>query len=123
MVKEVKSPPLKRIYIAALIVVFLVGVSGLGGSARESSQKQTEAELITVRSRGFDPSEINRPQGPFVLALDNHSGSEELSLQLSRQDGGGMKQVHFFKRQSKHRESIDLPPGRYVLTESNHCST
>lgn len=80
----------------------------------------TEVELITVRSKGFDPVEIKRPQGPFLLAVDNHSESDELSIQFRSENGAAMKDVRFSKRQSKQRTGFDLPPGRYVLTEDRH---
>src|SRR5258707_9850968 len=38
---------------------------------------QIEVELITVRPTGFEPKEITRPPGRFLLGVDNKSGLDE----------------------------------------------
>ena len=81
---------------------------------------RTEAELLVLRSEGFKPNEITRPPGRFLLALQNHSSVEEISLVLKQESGASMRQVRMAKRQSKLKEILELPPGRYVLTETNH---
>jgi hypothetical protein len=43
MLRKVNSSRLKRIYISALIAVFVVGIPALGGSARESNPVALEA--------------------------------------------------------------------------------
>ena len=82
--------------------------------------QRAEAELLVLRADGFIPNEITRPPGPFLLALHNHSSVEEISLALRQERGASMREVRMAKRQSKLREIMDLPPGRYVLTEANH---
>lgn len=79
-----------------------------------------EAEIITVRPTGFEPSSITRPKGQFILAIDNRSGWLDLSLELNREAGGKLQDVKMPKGKIGWRGLIDLPPGRYVLTEPNH---
>ena len=81
---------------------------------------RAEAELLVLRSDGFKPSEITRPPGRFLLALQNHSSAEEISLVLKQESGASMREVRLAKGQSKSKEILELPPGRYVLTEVNH---
>lgn len=90
------------------------------GGAVSQSAPRPEAELLVLRSDGFKPNEITRPQGPFLLALQNHSSEEELSLVLKAESGASMRQVRMAKRQSKLKEILELTPGRYVLTDANH---
>lgn len=89
-------------------------------SPQESTRGEVEAELLVLRSDGFQPREIKRPQGKFLLAIQNQSGEEEPAFILRREDGESIRQVRVSKRQSKYRELVNLPPGRYVLAEANH---
>lgn len=85
-----------------------------------STPSHVEVELLVLRPEGFQPREIRRPPGRFLLALQNHSTSEEVSLTLTPEGGNPLKQVRFENKQSKLREFLELPPGRYVLSEANH---
>jgi hypothetical protein len=85
-----------------------------------SSQNQLEAELLVLNAEGFQPKEIKRPRGKFLLAIQNQSTEEQPSFILTRETGQSLKQIGVPKRQSKHRELVDLPPGRYVLAETSH---
>lgn len=87
---------------------------------KQSSPSKVEAEILVLRHDGFHPREISRPPGRFLLALQNQSTAEELSLTLTPEGGNPLKQVRFENKQSKLREVIELPPGRYVLSEANH---
>lgn len=89
-------------------------IESLGPSDR------VEAELLVLRSDGFTPNEIRRRPGGFLLALQNHSSEEEVSFVLTQESGPSLRQIRFARRQSKLREFIELPPGRYVLAETNH---
>lgn len=84
------------------------------------AQSGMEAELLVLRPDGFQPREIKRRHGKFLLAIQNQSSEEGPSFILTREAGHSLKQMRVPKRQSKYRELIDLPPGTYVLTEANH---
>ena len=79
-----------------------------------------DAELITILARGFEPAEINRPAGRFVLAIDDRSGLEEVVLRLERQDGQANDGFRTRRNQSEIRKVVDLPPGVYLLREARH---
>ncbi len=115
--------------LAASLTLFIahakhrsVSLSSRGEHTREkpSSQGNLEVELLVLRPDGFQPREIRRPPGRFLLALQNHSTADELSLTLAPEGGNPLRQVRFEKQQSKLREFIELSPGRYVLSETNH---
>jgi hypothetical protein len=86
----------------------------------ESARIRIETELVTIRRHGFEPQEITRPADPFVLAVENRSGLEEVTLRLDRVAGNRLKEVNVPRRKLDWGGAFDLPPGRYVLTEANH---
>jgi hypothetical protein len=91
-------------------------------SASADSPDRIQAELITVRPTGFEPSQITRPKGAFVLAVDNRSGLEEIELRLDREDGGREHQVNMRGKKLDWREVVTLNPGSYILREANHSN-
>ena len=95
-------------------------VTTSGASEIGSNQERVEAELITIHPTGFEPAEITRDGGRFVLAVDNRSGLEEVDLQLNRENGSREREARVHRQQLDWREFVDLPPGRYVLKEVNH---
>lgn len=89
-------------------------------AASQSSGEQVEVEVITVRANGFEPLELTRPQGAFMLAITNHSGDTELDLKLDRVNGNRVHEVRLAKGRVRWNKVFDLPPGDYVLSEQNH---
>ena len=106
----------------AAISLWLVADARSGSSNLEnqSASDGVEAELLVLRSDGFKPNEITRPPGRFLLALQNHSSEEELSLVLKRETGDAVREVRMARKQSKFKDLLNLPPGRYVLVETKH---
>ena len=87
----------------------------------DSDQKErVQRELVTIRPTGFDPTEIRRVSGPFLLAIDNRSGSNTVTLRLSRERGDKLQDVPLTRGHLKWRERINLTTGEYSLTEENH---
>lgn len=112
------------IFVCAITVALSVGGTSLCEFNPEQFTEQTaarfEAERLVLRQMGFEPSEIRRPPGPFLLIVHNQSSAESISLILRRDAGELLKALAFRQRQARLRERIDLPPGQYVLTEQNH---
>ena len=86
------------------------------------SDEQLEAELVTATPTGFEPGEITRAQGRFLLAVDNRSGLDQLDLYLERDTGARVNAALARKGKLKWREVLDLPPGRYILRAANDPS-
>ena len=117
----------------AIVAVFFVTVMGASlflavdawsgptsAVENQTSSDRVEAELLVLRADGFHPNEITRPPGRFLLAVQNHSSEEELSLALKPETGPSVHEVRIPKRQSKFKEFLNLPPGRYTLMETKH---
>jgi len=85
-----------------------------------SPQEAMEAELITVLPNGFEPAEIRRPAGKFLLAIDNRSGLPEINLSLVRVAGNSVQDLRIRREKPDLRKVVELGPGAYLLTEANH---
>ena len=112
------------IVIAVLSLTVLVSAAILKGRSTDDSQP-AEVELITLRPAGFEPAEITRPKGAFVLFLDDRSGRETSSLILRRLSGEHPRTINLERKKSNWNEVVDLPPGTYILEDKNnaeaHC--
>jgi hypothetical protein len=106
---------------APTVSIAKVEIASVAVPQGNSAQKERfEAEIITIRPNGFEPSEITRPKGRFILAVDNRSGVEEVTLRLDRETGNREREVRVHRKKLDWREVFDLNPGRYTLTEANH---
>ena len=92
-------------------------------AAKTSDNRRTliETEIVTVTSRGFEPAAINRPQGKFILMVDNRTG-DELNFRFSRETNESFHDIRSSRQEPNWNEALDLKPGRYLLTEVNHPS-
>lgn len=118
-----QHPPNWRISLlawAVLLCGLLVSFSARNYCQSNPPAKRVEAELITVRRDGFEPKEITRPAGQFLLAIDNRSGLEVVTVRLDRQAGARLRDIPVNWKERDWRDLLDLTPGRYVLTEATH---
>ncbi len=79
-----------------------------------------QAELITIAPHGFEPRELSRPRGRFVLMIENRSGLKGVALRLSRADGSSVREMRVPREEPDWSAVLDLEPGRYLLTEADH---
>ena len=86
----------------------------------QSDAEKVEVEVITVRPSGFEPREITRRAGVFMLAITNQTGATELALHLDPVQGNRVQEVRLPKGKVRWNKIFDLPPGDYVLSEQNH---
>ena len=128
---------------AVSLALLLVVVAGLamrarteGGPSKSTSTEEVdrpalaftttpqsdrvESELITILPTGFQPAEITRPPGRFLLAVENRSGISAVVFQLDAEPGNRIFQVSRTWERADWNEVLHLPPGRYVLTEASH---
>lgn len=107
---------------AADTISAVTHASSVGGKAVLASPKGTiRTERVTAFPHGFEPDEITRPKGAFMLCVDNRAGSEALSLQLtSGTHGGPVYAAPIEKGKSGTNKELSLTPGVYILTEGSH---
>jgi hypothetical protein len=116
--------------LTAVIVGFAVGAHALLARATRAhgaepvldakTRSRVEAELVTLTPTGFEPREIVRPPGPFLLSVDNYSGQDSVTLHLTAESHGRLREVAVPNRRRDWSEVVTLPPGRYTLVEASH---
>jgi hypothetical protein len=79
-----------------------------------------ETELITVTPHGFEPREITRPKGTFLLLVENRSGLNSVEPQLILTGGVKLLDIAIPREEPDWSEVVNVQPGIYLLTESNH---
>jgi hypothetical protein len=87
----------------------------------QQTGSELQAEIITITPRGFEPAEITRPTGRFILMVDNHSELAEVTFRLDQEGGARLYEVAMPQEQAEWSEVIDLQPGTYLLTEAQHA--
>ena len=85
----------------------------------QGPQASIQAELITVTPTGFEPSELTRPKGRFLLAIDNQSGLDEVEFYFERETSGRVNVPLSRRGKIAWREIVDLTPGTYILGATN----
>ena len=95
-------------------------VNFLSATSTQRRVADFESELITITPHGFEPQEIKRPAGRVLLMVDNQSNFDMMSLQLTREAGPRINEMRVLREQPNWSEAVDLHPGRYVLTDSEH---
>jgi hypothetical protein len=101
------------------IGVLFVTLGSLRSSSKDNSQP-AEIELITLRPAGFEPSEITRSKGAFVLVVDDRSGKENSSLELQRVNSERLRTISINRKKSDWHDVFDLAPGTYVLQDARN---
>jgi hypothetical protein len=112
--------PIRNCVVSILFVC--LGLAGLAvpETVAQSSRERVEAEIVTLRPHGFEPKEIKRPAGHFLLSVDTRSGLKEVTWQLDRVAGSRLREVRVSRNKLDWRELVDLTPGTYKLTEASH---
>ncbi len=102
------------------VTTVMASSSALPAIQRDPQNQRIEAEIISIRPTGFEPTQITRPKGPFLLAIENRSGLKQIEFQLGVEGGMRSFQIERTWERSDWNQVVDLPAGRYVLTETNH---
>ena len=84
-----------------------------------SSIARLEMERVTITPTGFEPKVLTRGPGRFLLAVDNRSGQDDLTLHLDGQTGR-LRTQRASRSKASWREVLELAPGDYLLREANH---
>lgn len=82
--------------------------------------ERTDVEIITLLPTGFEPKEINRPKGQFLLVVHDRSGTSEVNFHLNREAGNRLHDVRLEEGILSWRTPLDLHPGKYMLTDVEH---
>ena len=102
-----------------LIFAYFKRVPAAAATMVQGAEAPIQAELITVTPTGFEPSELTRPKGRFLLAIDNQSGLDEMEFYFERETGGRVNVPLSRRGKIAWREIVDLTPGTYILRATN----
>jgi len=83
------------------------------------SANRVEVVTVTVLPTGFEPNEIKRGPGVFILAVDNRSNLPHLNLRLEDESGNLRHERRITGGKLDSREPLDLPTGVYRLRAIN----
>ena len=113
--------------IAALLIMsagFVVWAmeQASSSSAIQSDADKLEVELVTLHASGFEPLEIRRPKGSFVLLLEDRSGKDASAFTLRDHKGGHLREVTTKRTSFEWHDVLSLQPGDYLLTSNNSDS-
>ena len=108
------------IIAAGVLFVAFAKLSGPAGNSPQANITPTEVELVTLRAAGFEPSEIVRAKGAFVLFVDDRSGKENSSLVLQRVNGERVRSANLQRKKSEWNDVVDLAPGNYVFQDADN---
>jgi len=118
---HISSPRRTLIAILAIIAVGVLFVTFASFRSHSIDDPQpAEIEIITIRPVGFEPAEITRAKGPFVLFLEDGSGKDNSSLVLQRLNGERLRTITLERKQSNWNEVVDLAPGTYLLHDGTN---
>jgi|SRR5262245_201103 len=130
--RTIRFTPATIIFVAVIVLAAFGAIAqtwfarpaSTEGSVQSAAQDKPpvsllEAILITLQPHGFEPAEITRKAGQFLLAVDNRSGVHEPEFRVDRVTGNRVHDKKMAKGRLAWRQLVDLPPGNYVLTEAS----
>ena len=122
-----RSNQIRAFTIAALLILsagFVVWAmeQASSSSAIQSDADKLEVELVTLHASGFEPLEIRRPKGSFVLLLEDRSGKDASAFTLRDLKGGHLREVTTKRASFEWHDVLSLQPGDYLLTSNNSDS-
>lgn len=85
-----------------------------------ASGDRLEVETIILTRFGFEPEQIIRPPGEFLLNVLNRSQVSDVDLRLDKSAGDHVRLQHVSQDKLDWRDFFTLEPGDYVLTEASH---
>lgn len=76
--------------------------------------------LLTMRPSGFEPQRLTLNAGKYLVVVRNRTGLSEFALRLERETGERLHEAAARRYQRDWKYLLQLPPGTYVLKETNH---
>jgi len=115
---------LLAIAVVGLTTIAFVSAERIGRKnpvVDQGQKRRIDPVIVTLTPTGFEPAELTRSRGAFLLMVDNRSNNPDLLFHLDAEHG---KREHEQQTRKGGRldwnKVLDLPPGRYLLTEANH---
>lgn len=123
MIHKNTGTRLRRSAFIVVIISLLAITFGVSAQMWRDSGDRVEVEILSIQPHGFEPSQITRSSGLFLLAIDNRAEVDNLTLRLNRVNRPqepALLDVTVPRERLNLDEYINLSPGTYALTEVNH---
>jgi hypothetical protein len=75
--------------------------------------------FITINDAGMTPTSATVSGGIVHLRIENNSGREAITLRISRESGGLVREVSMPEHTRELNTEVEIGAGRYVLTEAS----
>ena len=119
---------LSALIACAALSILLITVSGHSGRSVTGSvltpqgkkDQKLEIEAVTITPEGFEPQQLERTAGPFILSVTNQSGVDALNIRIETEQHERIREKTLPLLTPYWRERIDPPPGKYIITEESH---
>ena len=105
---------------ATLMIIFIISAHTRNSTASAQSTKRVDLVILGLRPTGFEPNEITRNRGPFMMVVHNRSNNPDISFRLDHESGRREHEVHLQRGKVDWSKPLDLHPGKYVLSVANH---
>ena len=105
---------------ATLLIVFIISARTRNSTASAQSKKRVDLVILGLRPTGFEPNEIRRNRGPFMLVVHNRSNNPDISFRLDHESGRREHEEHLQRGKVDWSKPLDLHPGKYVLSVADH---
>ena len=93
--------------------------AGLGPAQRGAQapvQAQGEVEVIRLLRHGFEPAEISRPRGPFLLVIKSYDHEGDHAFDAGASDHG-LLPATILRDQERWSGLVDLAAGDHILQD------
>jgi hypothetical protein len=93
----------------------LAALAGLA-EPQKPVQAQGEVEVILLLPHGFEPAEISRPQGPFLLVIKSYDHERDHAFDAAAADQGVLP-GSIARDQERWTGLVDLKAGDHLLQD------
>lgn len=119
---------LSALIASAVVSLLLITVRGHSGRSvtgpvltpQGNKDQKLEIEAVTITPEGFEPQQLERPAGPFILAVTNQSGFDALNVRIETKQHDRFSEKTLPLETPYWRERINPPSGKYIITEEHH---
>jgi hypothetical protein len=104
-----------------------IQISNLSSGVIHGNEKQTnegssniQVVLLALRPEGFEPAEMQLPQGNYLFVVKNRTGLDEVNVRLVNENSQQILTAKVGSRGRDLKHRIEVAPGTYRLSETDH---
>ena len=101
-------------------VAFSGGAWSAWAQANGPAAAPYEVEVVSLYPQGFEPAEISRPQGPFLLVIRSYDHTSDHAFDAAAADQGVLPAA-MKKDQFRWFGLVNLASGDHVLQDHDHA--